>query len=130
MVKLPRPTDAELQILTVLWELGPATVREVHDRLASKHDAGYTTILKLMQIMTDKGLVERDESQRSHIYRAKLKQEQTQKQLLGDLLSRALQGSANRLVMRAIELSDLSSAELAEIRLLITEKEKSKSPKK
>lgn len=130
MVKLPRPTDAELQILTVLWELGPATVREVHDRLASKHDAGYTTILKLMQIMTDKGLVERDESQRSHIYRAKLKQEQTQKQLLGDLLSRAFQGSANRLVMRAIELSDLSSAELAEIRLLITEKEKSKSPKK
>src|SRR5437868_2561679 len=98
--KGPRPTDAELEILNVLWTRGPSTVREVHAALGKA--IGYTTILKLMQIMTEKGLVRRDERQRAHVYAARLAQEQTQRQLVGDLLERAFSGSAAKLVMHAL----------------------------
>lgn len=117
----PRPTDAELQILRVLWERGPSTVREVHE--AQQRDTSYTTVLKLLQIMTDKGLVTRDESRRSHVYRAKARQEQTQKQLVKDLLERAFGGAADQLVVQALSARKVSPAELAEIRKLLDELE-------
>src|SRR6188508_2011298 len=94
----PRPTDAELAILGVLWERGPSTVREVHDALSSTQDSGYTTVLKLLQIMIDKGLVVRDESERAHVYEARLSEQRTQRQLLGDLMDRAFGGSPAKLV--------------------------------
>ena len=112
----PRPTDAELGILRVLWRRGPSTVRQVHEELER---TGYTTVLKLMQIMTEKGLVERDESQRAHVYVARLPEEQTLGQLVGDLLDRAFEGSSSRLVMRALESRPATRAELAEIRRLL-----------
>jgi len=118
---LPRPTDAELAILRVLWELGPATVRQVHEVLATTRDTGYTTTLKLMQIMADKGLVTRDESARTHIYAARISQENTQRQLLDDLVTRAFGGSATELVLRALSSHTTSADELREIRKLIAE---------
>ena len=117
--KLPRPTDAELQILNVLWERGPSTVRQVVDTLKSSRSPGYTTVLKLLQIMMDKGLVLRDESTRTHIYRVKQPKQQTQKQLLGEVLTRAFGGSANQLVMQALQIKKLSADELSEIRNLL-----------
>ena len=116
---LPKPTDAELAILGVLWRDGPSTVRQVHDALADQRGIGYTTILKLLQIMADKGLVERDQSQRSHVYRARLPREQTQAQLVGDLLEKAFGGSAARLVMSALSHKPASPEELAEIRKML-----------
>ena len=116
MTTTPRPTDAELGILRVLWRRGPSTVRQVHEELER---TGYTTVLKLMQIMTEKGLVERDESQRAHVYVARLPEEQTLGQLVGDLLDRAFEGSSSRLVMRALESRPASREELAEIRRLL-----------
>src|SRR5215471_20111882 len=92
----PRPTDAELAILRILWERGPSTVRQVHDQLARDRSAAYTTALKLLQIMTEKGLVERDERERTHVYKAKLSEDQTQRQLVRDLLDRAFGGSAGK----------------------------------
>jgi len=86
---LSRPTDAELAILRVLWRRGPSTVRQVHEALSQDRETGYTTVLKLMQIMTEKGLVERDETERTHVYRTRLTQEQTQQQLVNDLLEKA-----------------------------------------
>jgi len=86
---LSRPTDAELAILRVLWRRGPSTVRRVHEALSQGRETGYTTVLKLMQIMTEKGLVERDETERTHVYRTRLTQEQTQQQLVNDLLEKA-----------------------------------------
>lgn len=124
---LPKPTDAELAILQVLWESGPGTVRAVHDSLSKQRDLGYTTVLKLLQIMAEKGLVERDESQRSHVYRAKLPREQTQKQLVGDLLSKAFGGSASRLVMSALSHTPASREELARIRRLLDDMEGGRS---
>jgi BlaI family transcriptional regulator, penicillinase repressor len=118
---LPRPTDAELEILRVLWEHGPATVRQVHEVLAHTRDTGYTTTLKLMQIMADKGLVTRDESARTHVYEARVSQEHTQRQLLTDLVDRAFGGSAAELVMRALSSHKTSNQELREIRKLIDE---------
>lgn len=112
----PRPTDAELAILRVLWERGPSTVREVHDALSATHDSGYTTVLKLMQIMTDKGLVTRDESQRAHVYSSREGEQKTQRQLLGDLIDRAFGGSPAKLVMQALSASRTSSEELHAIR--------------
>src|SRR5215831_4682885 len=117
--RVPRPTDAELAILRVLWERGPATVRQVHEALAGARETGYTTTLKLMQIMTEKGLVTRDESQRTHVYAAKLSQDQTQRQLVTDLLDRAFGGRSAALVMHALSAQPASSDELAEIRRLI-----------
>jgi BlaI family penicillinase repressor len=116
---VPRPTDAELAILRVLWDLGPCTVRQVHEVLSRERPGGYTTSLKLLQIMTDKGLVSRDERDRSHIYQAKLTEEQTQRQLVRDLLDRAFGGSATKLVMQALAARRASAEELSEIRRLI-----------
>ncbi len=127
MAKQSRPTDAELQILTVLWDRGPSTVREIHEILHGEQGAGYTTVLKLLQIMTDKGLVKRDESRRTHVYQARYRQEQTQKQLLSDLLAKAFRGAAGRLVLQALEVGNVKAEELAEIRKLIAEKENTKS---
>jgi predicted transcriptional regulator len=119
----PRPTDAELAILRVLWERGPATVRDVHEALQSTQASGYTTVLKLMQIMTDKGLVERDETQRAHVYRATSSQRSTQRQLLGDLVDRAFGGSPAKLVLQALAGRRTSPEELHEIRQLLDELE-------
>lgn len=117
---LPRPTDAELAILRVLWERGACTVRQVHEALAAR-DTGYTTILKLMQIMADKGLVTRDESARTHVYNARVPQEHTQRQLVNDLVDRAFGGSAAELVLRALSTGKTTDEELREIRRLIDE---------
>jgi predicted transcriptional regulator len=119
----PRPTDAELAILRVLWQRGPSTVREVHDDLSRTHDSGYTTILKLLQIMTDKGLVVRDESNRAHVYAAFDSQEGTQRQLIGDLIDRAFGGSPANLVMQALSGRRASAEELTAIRRLIEQME-------
>jgi predicted transcriptional regulator len=116
----PRPTDAELAILRVLWERGPSTVRQVHEVLVSREGpTAYTTALKLLQIMTEKGLVRRDESDRTHVYHARLTEEQTQRQLVRDLLERAFGGSASKLVMQALNAKRATPQELGEIRRLI-----------
>jgi BlaI family transcriptional regulator, penicillinase repressor len=119
----PRPTEAELEILRVLWERGPCTVRQVHEALAIARETGYTTTLKLMQIMADKGLVTRDESSRTHIYTPRASQESTQQQLVADLVTRAFGGSAAELVLRALSAHTASDAELAEIQKLIEEEQ-------
>ncbi|HEX4565843.1 MAG TPA: BlaI/MecI/CopY family transcriptional regulator [Vicinamibacterales bacterium] len=116
---VPRPTDAELAILRILWERGPSTVRHVHEQLARERVAAYTTALKLLQIMTEKGLVERDERERTHVYKAKLSEDQTQRQLVRDLLDRAFGGSAGKLVMQALATKRASADELREIRKVI-----------
>ena len=116
-----RPTNAELAILQVLWRRGPCTVRQIHDVLSEEKPVGYTTVLKLMQIMTEKGLLLRDESRRSHVYRPQVSAEQTQQQLVGDLLERAFEGSAQRLVMQALSAKKVTAEELAQIRALLDE---------
>jgi predicted transcriptional regulator len=115
----PRPTDAELSILRILWDRGPSTVRQVHDVLARDRQAAYTTALKLLQIMTEKGLVERDERDRTHVYRARCGEEQTQRQLVRDLADRAFGGSAMKLVMQALATKRASPEELRDIRKAI-----------
>ncbi len=124
MRRPPKPTDAELAILRVLWEQGPSTVRQIQQVLDRARPTGYTTVLKLLQIMIEKGLVRRDETERSHVYRARLSQDQTQQQLLGDLLDRAFAGSTSRLVMQALSSRRTSLEELAEIRKMLDEWEK------
>jgi predicted transcriptional regulator len=124
MPDLPRPTDAELEILTVLWSRGASTVRDVHEAISRRKPAMYTTVLKLMQIMAEKGLVRRDERQRAHVYRAARPQEWTQRQLAGDLLERAFGGSASGLVLGALSARKASPEELAEIRRLLEQYEK------
>ncbi len=121
--KIPRPTDAELAILNVLWDRGPSTVREVHDALSATHDTGYTTVLKLLQIMIDKELVVRDESQRAHVYASRWGEQRTQRQLLGDLIDRAFGGSPAKLVMQALSGGRASAEELTAIRQLIEQME-------
>jgi predicted transcriptional regulator len=125
--KIAQPTDAELEILRVLWERGPSTVREVHEVISRNKAAGYTTILKLLQIMTEKGLVQRNEEQRAHVYEPRLAKEQTQRQLLGDLLERAFGGSATELVMQALSTKKASPDELAGIREILDKLEDGKS---
>ena len=120
---LSRPTDAELAILRVIWSRGPSTVRQVHEALSRDRETGYTTVLKLMQIMTEKGLVERDESERTHVYQARFTQEATQQRLVSDLLEKAFGGSASQLVMRALAAKPASADELAQIRRLLDELE-------
>ncbi len=115
----PRPTDGELAILRILWERGPSTVRQVHDILGRERQAAYTTALKLLQIMTEKGLVERDERDRTHIYRPRLSEETTQRQLVRDLLDRAFGGSSTKLVMQALATKRASAEELRDIRKAI-----------
>jgi predicted transcriptional regulator len=125
---VPRPTDGELAILRVLWERGPSTVRQVHEVLSRERPAAYTTALKLMQIMTEKGLVSRDERDRTHVYHARLSEEQTQRQLVRDLVDRAFGGSASKLVMQALAARRASSEELSEIRRLIDSRGESEKP--
>ena len=115
----PRPTDAELAILRILWERGPSTVRQVHDVLGRERPTAYTTALKLLQIMTEKGLVDRDERDRTHIYRARSSEEQTQRQLVRDLVDRAFGGSATKLVLQALASKRASAEELKEIRQIL-----------
>ncbi len=117
----PQPTRSELSLLRVLWRLGPSTVRAIHDELSREREVGYTTVLKLLQIMTEKGLCARDESRRSHVYRALAGEDETQRQLLGDLLDRAFEGSSKKLVMQALAAQPASKEELAEIRQLLDE---------
>jgi predicted transcriptional regulator len=114
-----QPTDAELAILQVLWENGPSTVREVRKHLKHYNKIGYTTVLKTLQIMTEKNLVRRDESQRAHVYAARRSEEQTQRRLLGDLLERAYRGAAGKMVMQALSARAASRQELDEIREMI-----------
>lgn len=113
----PLPTDAELAILRVLWSHGPATVREVKDRLETGQ--GYTTVLKHLQIMLDKDLVVRDESGRAHVYAPAIEEADTQRNLVRDLLDRAFDGSAQQLVMRALSTQEVTEEELAKIRTLL-----------
>jgi predicted transcriptional regulator len=113
----PLPTDAELAILRVLWTHGPATVRTVQERLDT--DQGYTTVLKHLQLMLEKGLVIRDESGRAHVYASAIEEADTQRRLVRDLLDRAFEGSARQLVMRALATEDVSRDELNEIRDLL-----------
>ncbi|MHB1957783.1 MAG: BlaI/MecI/CopY family transcriptional regulator [Acidobacteriaceae bacterium] len=114
----PRPTEAELDILQILWSNGPQTVREVHQALRDKQ-TGYTTVLKQMQVMTEKGLLKRNERFRSHVYAAKHGRERTQQRLIVDLLQRAFSGSAKNLVLGALSARPVSQEELAEIKQAI-----------
>ena len=121
--KPPKPTEAELGILRVLWQRGPSTVREVWELLSPKQQTGYTTVLKIMQIMFEKGLLARDERERSHVYRPARSEEQTQRQVVGHLLERLFSGSAPKLVMQALAAKKATPAELAEIRKLLDDME-------
>jgi len=117
----PKPTEAELHLLAVLWEHGPSTVRQIHDAIAGEKETGYTTTLRILQKMTDKGLVLRDESQRSHVYHAAYEPHETRRQLVRDLLRRAFAGSPAKLVMQALSEQRTTPEELAEIRALLDE---------
>jgi BlaI family penicillinase repressor len=119
-----KPTDAELEILTVLWSRGPSTVRDVHEIIASRKPTQYTTVLKQLQVMADKGLVLRDETQRSHVYKHARPREWTQQQLAGDLLKRAFDGSAKGLLVGALSARRASRRELEELRRLLDEYQK------
>lgn len=116
-----RPTDVELQILDVLWQRGPSTVRQVHDVLAAQRETGYSTTLKMIQVMREKGLVVRDESVRPQLYRAAESKRDTQLQMLDDLAQKAFGGSAKKLVMRMLSAQRVSAEELAEMQRLIEE---------
>ena len=115
----PKPTEGELSILAVLWDRGPSTVRQVFEVLSAERDLGYTTVLKMLQIMQEKGLVARDETERTHVYRAKESAEATQATLVDDLMERAFGGSAMKLVMHALASKKATKEELAEIRKLL-----------
>jgi predicted transcriptional regulator len=118
-----RPTNAELEILHVLWARGPSTVRQVHDVLSTDREFAYTTTLKLLQLMTEKGVAVREEDGRVHRYRASAAREETQRHLIRDLLDRAFGGSPSQLVMQALAAKPASSEELREIRRLLKEHE-------
>jgi len=118
-MKKKKPTEAELQILKVLWENGPQTVRTVNEEISKTNDVGYTTTLKIMQIMTEKQMLSRDTSNRTHIYKAKIDQKNTRKHLLNSLMDVAFQGSASSLVLHALGNHTTSSKELSEIKALI-----------
>ena len=117
--KSPKPTDAELAILQVLWQRGPRTVREVYEQIKPTRGVGYTTVLKFLQLMHEKGLVRRDESRRTHIYRASLSRARAQRQLVKDMLEKAFGGSAAQLAVRALSTGNASAEERAEIRKLL-----------
>lgn len=114
-----KPTESELEILQILWEKGDATVREVHEILAQHKDAGYTTTLKLMQIMFEKGIVTRDDSSKTHIYKANISRENTQQQMLGKMINTLFMGSSSQLVMQALGNSKHSKEELEQIQQLL-----------
>ena len=115
----PRPSDGDLVILRVLWRKGPSTVRAVWDDLRGSRDVGYTTVLKSLQLMANKGLVIQDKSQRAHLFYPRLTEEKTQEQLVGDLIVRAFGGAAEKLVMHALSSQDISDEELADIQKLL-----------
>lgn len=119
---IPRPTEAELELLQILWQKEPATVREIHDALNQERLSGYTTVLKLLQIMTTKGLVVRDEANRAHVYRATFTQDAMQSRLLRDLSNRLFAGSAAQLALHALSMEAASDDELAEIRAILDRK--------
>jgi predicted transcriptional regulator len=119
--EIPHPTNAELEILRVLWRRGDSTVRDVHEDLAANRDIGYTTVLKLMQIMADKGLVTRDASSRTHVYRAAVSEDDTKRRIVSDLLDRAFEGSALGLVMHALATRPAPPEEIKRIRALLDE---------
>ena len=121
-----KPTASELEILRVLWGRGPSTVREVHDALKEKKALGYTTVLKLLQIMTAKGTVRRNETQRAHVYEACLPAEQTKRQLAGDVLQRVFEGSASQLMMHALAGRRASREEIGELRRMLDEYERNR----
>ena len=122
----PKPTEAELAILRVIWSQGPSTVRAVRDVLQRSRPTRYTTVLKLLQIMTVKGLVRREESSRTHVYAAALSESRTQRQLIRDLLDRAFGGSASTLVMQALATTRASAGEMKEIERLLARARKEK----
>lgn len=120
-----KPTEAELTLLNILWKVGPATVRQIHDLVNEKQKTGYTTVLKILQIMHEKALVIRDESSRAHVYSAANTETQTQSSLIQDLISKAFGGSTSKLVMRAID-SSTSQEEINDIRQLLNDIEQQK----
>ncbi len=128
VMKVPpqKPTASELEILRVLWTRGPSTVREVHDSLQEKRAIGYTSVLKFLQIMTGKGTVRRNETQRAHVYEACLPAEQTKRQLAGDMLQRVFEGSASQLMMHALAGRRASRGEIDELRRLLDEYERNR----
>jgi predicted transcriptional regulator len=119
---LPRPTESELELLRILWEKQPATVREIYDALNTERPSGYTTVLKLLQIMTAKGLVARDEANRAHVYRSAISQDAMQSKILKDLSVRLFSGSAAQLALHALAMEPASETELEEIRALLNKK--------
>ncbi len=121
--KSPGPTDREMAILSVLWQRGPSTVREVHEAIKTDSDTGYTTTLKLMQIMADKGLLSRKDAGRQHVYRPAVSQEKTQSQVVGEVMEKVFAGSAEKLVMRALSARKVSAEELKRIREMLDEME-------
>jgi BlaI family transcriptional regulator, penicillinase repressor len=124
MTNPQKPTTSELEILHVLWERGPSTVREVHDAISAKKPLGYTTVLKLLQIMTAKGLVRRDEQERAHVYEAWQPAEKTKRQIAADMLQRVFDGSASELMLHALAERRSSKQEIAELRRLLDEYER------
>ena len=124
MAKQPKPTQAELEILSVIWERETATVREVHEVLNELKPTGYTTVLKLLQLMDEKGLVERDKANRAHIYRAKIQQNETGKQMLSDVMQKVFGGSALKLVQQVLETETTTAEDLKQIRKMIHEAER------
>lgn len=121
-----RPTESELEILALLWEMGNASVRQIHEKLSANKATGYTTTLKIMQIMHAKGLVKRDEENRSHIYSPAISQKETQKSLLSNFMTTAFGGSAKKLVMHALGQGETSKEELKEIRAFLDQLENEK----
>jgi len=119
-----KPTTSELEILHVIWNRGPSTVREVYESLSEKKELGYTTVLKLLQIMTTKGIVRRNETQRAHVYESCLPAEQTKRQLAGDMLQRVFEGSASQLMMHALAGRKSSPQEIGELRRLLDDYER------
>ncbi|WP_291270482.1 BlaI/MecI/CopY family transcriptional regulator [Geothrix sp.] len=124
---LPIPTDAELSVLRLLWAKGPSTVRQLHEALSQERDLGYTTVLKAVQVMLEKGLVNRDDSERSHVYRAAVAEGQTKGQLVSDLMAKAFAGSASELLVHALKAGQTSPAELDAIQSLLNEARRSRS---
>ena len=129
-LKPGRPTESEMEILQVLWEKGPSTVREVHDVLTETKDSGYTTTLKLMQIMNDKGMLSRNDEAKTHIYSALIKKESVQKQVVGNMIKGLFKGSSAKLVMHALGNHRASSEEISEIKKYLDEMELTEMAKK
>lgn len=127
MSQPPSPTDAELAVLRILWERGPATVRQVHERLTQERDLGYTTVLKTMTIMLDKGLVIRDDSERSHVYRPAIPESDTKNRMVSDLMAKAFSGSARQLMMHALQGGHTPATELDAIQQLLDEARRGRS---